>query len=161
MDDLQSNLSYTLKPLRKIDLEQAMALALFPKRSATQSWKSSVVWLEVFSNTFDGILLVRTASDFNLLYVLRSHDSELVLNDMLFNADKSHFSSMKIKYTFHSCQQDKKGGYYLSYLHFWFCFGGKILHPSALPSTSKRYLFARSLLLLSVRFLQLPTQMGV
>ena len=40
------------------------------------------------------------------------------VNDMLFNADKSHFSSMKIKYTFHSCQQDKKGGYYLSYLHF-------------------------------------------
>ena len=46
------------------------ALALFPKRSATQSWKSPVVWLEVFSNTSDGILLVRTASDFNLLYVL-------------------------------------------------------------------------------------------
>jgi hypothetical protein len=41
--------------------------------------------------------LVRTASDFNLLYVLRSHDSELELNDMLFNADKSHFSSMNIK----------------------------------------------------------------
>ena len=40
---------------------------------------------------------MRTASDFNLLYVLRSHDSELELNDMLFNADKSHFSSMNIK----------------------------------------------------------------
>jgi len=103
VDDLQSNLSYTLKPLRKIDTVLLLQLAWSKrwrllsspiKRSATQSWNSSVVWLEVFSNTFGE----------NRKWGLQSFTCSTIprlgactLNDMLFNADKSHFSSMNIK----------------------------------------------------------------
>ena len=63
---------------------------------------------------------MRTASDFNLLYVLRSHDSELELNDMLFNADKSHFSSMNIKIhlSVMSAGQKRRLQATISFFHF-------------------------------------------
>ena len=66
------------------------------------------------------------------------------INDMFFNADKSHFSSTYEykKSPFSNVSRTKKEATTrtLSLIYiFDSVFGGKISHPSALPSTSKRY----------------------